>query len=527
MGLLRHTATVGGYTMASRILGFVRDVMIAALMAAGPVADAFFVAQRLPNMFRSLVAEGAFSAAFVPMFSGAVEREGKEEALRFAEEALAVMLAAMLAVLVIAEIAMPALVALLAPGFTGDAERFRLTTEYSRITFPYLTCMAVVALFGGVLNAFYRFSAAASAPILMNGIMILALLGFHDTLETAGHALAWSTAIAGLAQLLWLVWSAKRNGVTIRFFRRPRLTPGVKKLLRLMLPGVVGAGVQQLSLFVSTIIASFEAGAVSILYYADRLNQLPLAVIGVAVGVALLPLLSRQLKVGDMEAAAASQNRAIEFTLVLTLPAAAALVAIPEPIVSVLFERGQFTTEITRATSWVLAAFALGLPAYVLVKALLPGFYAREDIATPVRIACASLGANVALALALVYPFGAIGIALATAASSWINAVLLAWVLRRRGHFAPDTRLTRRAPRMVLAAILMAVALVAGSALLDRALHGGLILVECAALAGLIAGGVSLYGGLAILLGGARLDELRAALRRAPRRVDPQPPARP
>lgn len=527
MGLLRHTATVGGYTMASRILGFIRDVMIAALMATGPVADAFFVAQRLPNMFRSLVAEGAFSAAFVPMFSGAVEREGKEEALRFAEEALAVMLAAMLAVLVVAEIAMPALVALLAPGFTGDAERFRLTTEYSRITFPYLTCMAVVALFGGVLNAFYRFSAAASAPILMNAIMIVALLGFHDTLDTAGHALAWSTAIAGLAQLLWLVWSAKRNGVTIRFFRRPRLTPGVKKLLRLMLPGVVGAGVQQLSLFVSTIIASFEAGAVSILYYADRLNQLPLAVIGVAVGVALLPLLSRQLKAGDQAAAAISQNRAIEFTLVLTLPAAAALIAIPEPIVSVLFERGQFTADISHATAWVLAAFALGLPAYVLVKALLPGFYAREDIATPVRIACAALGSNIVLALALVHPLGAVGIALATATSSWINAALLAWVLHRRGHFAPDARLMRRVPRMFLAAAAMAAALVAASGALDGALHGGHALVEAAALAALIVGGVALYGGFAVLLGGAKLDELRAALRRAPRRVDQPPPAQP
>jgi putative peptidoglycan lipid II flippase len=209
------------------------------------------------------------------------------------------------------------------------------------------------------------------------------------------------------------------------------------------------------------------------------------------------------------------------------LPAAAALVAIPEPIVSVLFQRGQFTADIARATSWALAAFALGLPAYVLVKALLPGFYAREDIATPVRIACAALGSNIVLALVLVHPFGAVGIALATAASSWINAALLAWVLRRRGHFAPDARLARRAPRMLLAAILMAAALIGGAVLLDRALHGGHMLAEVAALAGLIVGGVALYGGLAILLGGAKLGELRAALRRAPRRVDQPPPARP
>lgn len=526
MGLLRHTATVGGYTMASRILGFVRDIIIAALMATGPVADAFFVALRLPNMFRSLVAEGAFSAAFVPMFSGAVEHGGKEAALRFAEEALAVMLAVMLAVLVAAELAMPLLVHVIAPGFADDAERFRLTTEFSRITFPYLTCMAVVALFGGVLNAFYRFSAAAAAPILMNAIMIVALLGFHDALDTTGHALAWAVAVSGLAQLLWLVWSARREGVALRL-RRPRLTPDVKKLLRLMLPGVVGAGVQQLSLFVSTIIASFQDGAVSVLYYADRINQLPLAVIGVAVGVALLPMLSRQLKADDRASAASSQNRAVEFTLVLTLPAAAALVAIPESIVSVLFERGQFTADVSRETAWVLAAFAIGLPAYVLVKAFLPGFYAREDIATPVRIACAALATNVVLALALVRPFGAVGIALATAVSSWINASLLGYVLHRRGHFAPDPRLLRRAPRMLAAALAMGGALLAAAAILGPALHGGATLVEAAALAGLVAGGVALYGLLAVLLGGARPGELRTALRRAPRRVDPRPPARP
>jgi putative peptidoglycan lipid II flippase len=294
-----------------------------------------------------------------------------------------------------------------------------------------------------------------------------------------------------------------------------------------MLPGMIGAGVQQLSLFVSTIIASFEAGAVSILYYADRLNQLPLAVIGVAVGVALLPLLSRQLKAGDGAAAMTSQNRAIEFTLVLALPAAAALIAIPEPIVSVLFQRGQFTADIARATSWALAAFALGLPAYVLVKALLPGFYAREDIGTPVRIACAALGSNIVLSLVLVHPFGAVGIALATAISSWVNAGLLAWVLRRRGHFAPDARLSRRAPRMFAAALLMAAALVGAATLLDHALHGAHMLVKAAALAGLIGGGVAVYGAAAVLLGGAHWDELRAALRRAPRRVDQPPPTRP
>ena len=511
MSLARFAATIGGYTMMSRVVGFVRDAMIAAILASGPVADAFFVAQRLPNMFRSLVAEGAFSAAFVPLFAGKLEREGRGPALALAEDVLSVMLAVMFTALIAAELAMPFLVSALAPGFTDDPARFGLATEFSRITFPYLLCMAVVALLGAVLNAFYKFSAAASAPILMNLLMIAALVLAGDALATPGHVLSWAVAVSGVAQLVWLAVSAARHKLSLRL-PRPRLTPGVKRLFTLMLPGVVGAGVQQLNLFVSTIIASFQDGAVSTLYYADRINQLPLAVIGVAVGVALLPLLARQLKAGDETGALASLNRATEFTLLLTLPATVALVVIPGPIVTVLFEHGRFGPEESRATAAALAAFAAGLPAYVMVKVLLPGFYAREDIATPVRIAVVALLANSVLSMALVWPFGAVGIALATAIASWVNAMGLAFVLRRRGHFQADARLRTRLPRVIAAAAIMGVALYLAAQALASAIAGPLWM-QGAALIALVFGGLAVFGALVAALGGARLSDARAFVR--------------
>ena len=511
MALLRFTATVGGYTLASRLLGFVRDIMIAALLATGPVADAFFVAFRFPNMFRRLVGEGAFAVAFVPLFAGRLEGEGRVAALRFAEEALAVLLWAMLAALVVAELAMPWIIAGFAPGFDGTARE--LAIEFTRLTFPYLLFMALVALLGGVLNAFYRFAAAAAAPILLNLVLIAALGLGAGMLETPAHALAWGVAVAGAGQFLWLLVVCARAGAGLRLVR-PRLTPGVRRLLRLMLPGAVGAGVHQINLLVSTVIASFQAGAVSYLYYADRVTQLPLGVVGVAMGVALLPLLSRQLRAGATAAALDSQNRALEFSLLLTLPATAALVAIPGPIVGVLFEHGAFGAADTRATAAALAAFAAGLPAYVLVKVLSPGFFAREDMVTPVKIAAGALVGNIVLCLALVGPFGHVGIALATALASWLNAALLALALYRRGHLTMDTRLRARLPRIGVAAVLMGLGLALGAAALEPLLAGPLA-HRIAALGGLVAGGFLGFGALVLLARGARLGELRALLRRA------------
>lgn len=515
MSLLRSIATVGGWTMGSRVLGFVRDILIAGVLGAGTVADAFFVAFKFPNFFRRLFAEGAFNAAFVPLFGARLATEGRSSAQKFAGEAAAVMVAVLLAFTVLALVFMPWLMYAIAPGFAGDPAKFALTIELTRLTFPYLMLMALSALLGGMLNSLQRFAATAAAPILLNIVMItaLVLIRMGAVPGTAGHVLSWAVAAAGVGQFVWLAAACARTGIMIRL-PRPRLTPGVRRLLRLMAPGLVGAGVVQVNLVIDVILAStLPEGSVSFLYYADRVNQLPLGVVGVAVGVALLPLLTRQLSEGDAAGARDSQNRAIEFALLLTLPAAAALVAIAGPIVSVLFERGAFSTAAAGATANALAAFALGLPAYVLIKALTPGFFARQDTTTPVRIAVVAMILNVVLALGLMQILAHVGIALATAISAWINAMALGLTLRRRGHLEIDDRLRRRLPRVVLAAAVMAAALL----LLDRLLAGplaGAPAERIAALVALVAGGLAVFGLLAHLLGVLRLTELRGLLRR-------------
>ncbi|NJM33636.1 MAG: murein biosynthesis integral membrane protein MurJ, partial [Rhodomicrobium sp.] len=329
MKLYRSIATVSGFTAISRLLGFVRDMLIAAVLGAGLVADAFFVAFRLPNLFRSLFAEGAFNSAFVPLFTKRLKEDGMETARRFAEEALAVLLFALLFVTIAAEIAMPWLVSFIAPGFADNPEKFDLAVLLTRITFPYLFCMSLTALSAGLLNAMGRFAAAAAAPILLNvitiGAMILAASFHLYNQPEAAMILAWAVTVAGFTQLALLAIMARRQGMDLGF-RIPRLTPGVRRLFTLAGPGVVTAGITQINLFIGTMIASLAEGAVSYLYYADRINQLPLGIVGIAIGVVLLPELSQKLAADNPGSAMHSHNRALEFALLLTLPAAAALV---------------------------------------------------------------------------------------------------------------------------------------------------------------------------------------------------------
>lgn len=513
MAFLRSIATVGGYTMASRILGFARDILIARVLGAGPVADAFFVAFRFPNLFRRLFAEGAFNAAFVPLFARRLEEEGAAAAKRFAEQVLAIMVAALLLLTMLAQIAMPWLMHVIAPGFADDPAQFDLAVQLTRITFPYLLFMALTALQGGILNSLHRFAHAAAAPILLNLVMILALVAVVPLVGMPGHVLAWAVALAGVLQFLWLAFALRRAGLALRL-PRPHLTPAVRRLLRLMTPGILGAGVMQINLLVGTVIATLEAGAVSYLYYADRVYQLPLGVIGAAIGVVLLPELTRNLRSGRPAAAMQALNRCLELALLLTLPAAAALIAIPEPIVAVLFQRGAFGPEAAEATALALGAFALGLPAYVLVKALAPGFYAREDTATPFRYAAAAVLANVGLSLLLFRFIGFLGIPFATSLAAWLNAGLLAWRLGRLGHLALDERLRRRLPRIAASSAVMGAVLWFAAGLLAPALAGGLAL-KAAALAALVAGGAALFGLLALATGAATLADLRALARRA------------
>ena len=515
MNMMRAIAAIGGLTMVSRVTGFVRDVLIANLLGAGPIADAFFVAFKLPNFFRRLTGEGALTVAFVPLFAGHLERGGLAAARAFASEVWALLLAVLLALTLAAQLTMPWLVEVMAPGFVDTAERFNLTVELTRITFIYLPLISLVALLGGMLNALGKFAVMAAAPILLNLILIAALAVAMAGAGMPALLLAWGVAAAGLAQFIWLLMACRRAGVMVHW-QWPRFTPQIRKLLVLMAPAALGAGVIHVNQVIDVILAStLPTGSVSYLYYADRINQLPLGVIGVAIGTALLPLLSRQLERGERKGAIDTQNRALEFGLLVTVPAATALHLIAGPVIEVLFERGAFTPTMTAATAAALKIFALGLPAFVMIKIFQPGFFARLDTRTPVWIAAAAVVLNLVVALALMPAYLHIGIAAASVFSSWFSAITLAIFLYRRQALQIDRRLLLRLPRIALAAAGMGLAL---HLLTDP--DGAVISVAPGAdssiggLIALVVTGIASYGLLAWLLGAFRVDELRAALRR-------------
>jgi len=494
--MLRGILTVGAWTLASRVLGFARDMLIAARLGAGPIADAFFVALRLPNLFRRLFGEGAFSAAFVPGFAGLIATDGPEAARDFAEQAFAGMVVALGLLTIAGEIFMPQIMLGLAPGFAAIPAKFALAVALSRITFPYLLLICLAALVSGVLNGLDRFTAASASYVLFNVVTIAALLGLAPYLPSAGHALAVGVTVSGVAQLGVLLVAAKRAGMGLRL-RRPRLTPAMRALLRRMAPGLVGAGVTQLNLAVDVIIASLlPAGTVSVLYYADRVQQLPLGVIGAAVGTAMLPVLSRQVRGGQEAAAADTQNRAIEYALFLTLPAALALLVTAGPIITVLFGRGRFDPADATLSARALAAYAVGLPSFVLVKVLAPGFFARGDTATPVKIGVVAVALNLALNLAFMRPLQQMGPALATSLAAMVNLGLLGVVLARRGQLAFDPTLRRRAPRMLAAAVAMGAVLLVLQHVLAAPLGERGVARWLALLALVAAGAASYFAGL-------------------------------
>lgn len=456
MNLGRAFLTVSGLTAVSRVLGFLRDVLFAAALGTGIAADAFLVAFKLPNFFRRLLAEGAFNAVFIPIFARRLEGEGMDAARQLANEVLAVLVLVLAGLVVAFELAMPWVVTVLAPGFVDEPEKFALAADLTRITFPYIMLISLVALFGGMLNSTGRFAAYAAAPILLNLSLIAAALSIHALDEEhVGHALSWGVTLGGLLQLVLVMHALRRAGMVPRILV-PRLTQGVGELLRRFVPAALGAGVVQINLLIDLWVASFlPTGAISWLYYADRVNQLPLGVVGIAVGTALLPLLSRQIEAGDGAGADESQSRAVELTMVFCLPAAAALVAIAHPIIAALFERGAFDPADSEASAAALMAFATGLPAYVLIKVFAPAFFARKDPGTVLKIAVVGLASNIAVMLSLIWFLGHVGIALATAAAAWVNGILLYVILARRGHFTADRRLRQRLPRMLLATAAM------------------------------------------------------------------------
>lgn len=512
MNLVRSAATVGGTTLISRLLGFLRDVMVAAALGTGPIADAFFVAFRFPNMFRSIFAEGAFNSAFVPLFAKRLEGEGENAARRFAEDALAVLLVALLVLTIAAELAMPWLMLVFAPGFSQDPQKFAWAVEFTRIAFPYLLFISLTALQSAILNSLGRFFPGAAAPVMLNVTMILAILFLVPLTGNPGRALSWGVAAAGVVQFVWLTVSLWRAGMVLRL-RLPKLTPDVRRLFRLGVPGVIAGGITQVNLTIGTMIASLQAGAVSWLYYADRIYQLPLAVIGIAIGIVLLPELSRRLRAEDTEGASWSQNRAVEFSMLLTVPAATGAAVLAFDIIRVLFERGAFARADTEATALALVIYAVGLPAFVLIKVFQPAFFAREDTKTPLRFAAISIAVNITTSFALFFSFGFAGIATGTTLAAWVNAGQLGTRLYRRGEFAPDAQLLRRLPLTLLASAGMGAALWFGAAALAPFFENGL-LVSIAALFALIAGGVLVYFLLCEVTGASRLRDLRSAFTR-------------
>ncbi|MFM6854111.1 MAG: murein biosynthesis integral membrane protein MurJ [Sphingopyxis sp.] len=523
MNLIRTVSTIGGLTLVSRILGMVRDMLMATFVGAGMASDAFLIAWRLPNLFRALFAEGAMAAVFVPMFNRAMAQGEQEEpgsglaaAIGFASQILSVLFPVLVLFTIIMMLGAGAIVYMMTGGFPdGGAEKFELARHLTIIAFPYLGLISLVSLLGGILNSLNRFWVNAAAPILLNVAMIVALLFFRgETPVDTAQTQAIAVTLSGVIQLLWLIFACRSAGVVLRL-SWPRLTPQVKTMLALIAPAAIGQGAIQINLVISTSLAArfLNQGAISWIYYADRLNQLPLGIIGIGVGTAILPLLSRQIGGGDVQAANDTQNRALELALFLAMPAAVALGFAGVPIVRGLLQHGVFHTQDTAQTAAVLAAFASGIPAYVMIKVLTPGFYARADTKTPVRLAMLSMLVNLVGNLALIWPLGHVGVGIATALSAWVNVALLYGTLHKRGLLTLDARFLGKIWRICGASAVMGGALWFGGAAVDPWLTGN-VLHRGAALAAVCGAGGLVYALASIGFGAYRLSELKAVLRR-------------
>ena len=433
---LARVGTVSGFTMLSRATGFVRDVVLAWVIGAGPLADAFFIALRIPNHFRALFAEGAFNAAFVPTYAGTLERDGATRALEFAARVLGALLAVQVVILLAAEVWTRGLLILITPGFEKDPVLGDLTVTLTRITFPYLLCVTLVTVYGAVLNAHHRYAAAAGAPILFNvaivGAVLAALPMKAQWAEAPVHGAAVGVALAGVLELLLLLWAMRPAGLSLAP-ARPVLDTEVKTFLKRLGPATIGSGAAQIAMFVDTILAAaLPHGAVSAMYYADRLYQLPIGVIAIAIGTVLLPELSRRFASGDGEGARRAQKRAVVWSIVLTAPFVAAFLLVPDLLVKLAFARGAFDETAALRASATLRAYGVGLLAIVLLRSVVPGFHARGDTRTPMWVAFFGIGVNVALKFVLSDHWDVAGLALATSAGAWVNLIALVIIDRRR-----------------------------------------------------------------------------------------------
>ena len=502
--------TVGGYTLLSRLTGFARDVMLAAILGAGPMADAFFVALRLPNHFRAIFAEGAFNAAFVPAYAHVHGERGETSAKLFADRIFTLLFFSQLVLLIVAWLFMPQAMSILAPGFTDDAEQRRLAIELTRITFPYLLLITLVTLYGGMLNVMHRFASAAAAPIFLN-ISMMATLALAALFPGAGHAAAWGVLISGFLQYFLLAGDLARYGGLPRFAPL-RLDEDVRAFFRALGPATLGSMGTQVALFADTIIATFlPAGALSALYYADRLNQLPIGVIGIAIGTVLLPEMSRRLTSGDHAGAMASQRRAFDFTLLFSVPFVAAFLTVPNIIMRAMFARGAFTKADAAAAGATLAAYAIALVPFVLIRSAVATFYARKDTATPVKASLTGIIVNVGLKFALMGSLAQVGLALATAVGAWVNLLLVIGFAVRAGYLQVDRLFVLSLVKFVMSGIVLA------AALWFAARFASIYFVELSALreeiilVSLVLVGTVVYSGLILLLFGR--DWLRSLMR--------------
>lgn len=461
MSLFKSIATFGGFTMVSRVTGFLRDMVLANLLGAGVMADAFVVAFKLPNLFRSLFAEGAFTSAFVPIFSQKLVSNGRKKSIFFAAQAMSVLVLAAFLFVLFFELFMPLVVEVLAPGFAGDAGKTALATSLCRITFPFLFFISIVSFQGGILNSFEKFAAPASAPIILNLTMIFSAFVFVPFMPTAAHGIAWGITLAGVLEMLYLYVALRRIDVRIHpYIHIAKIlhNPEIKTLFKRIAPGVVGAGIYQINMMVDTIVVSLVGtGAISWLYYANRLQQLPLGVVGAAIGVALLPILSKCLKAGEVEQAAATQNKAVEYGLLLSVPAAVLLIVLAEPIVSLLFRHGKFLDSDAMQTAKAVIAYSVGLPLYVMTKAMMPNFFARGDTVTPVKYSAVVFVVNLVFNLILMRYFGHVGIACATTIAAFVSFSQYIIGLWKRGYWHFTAPLLKQMGKIILISGIMGI----------------------------------------------------------------------
>ncbi len=512
MAFFRSMATVSGLTFLSRVLGYARDVLIGSTFGDSGISDVFFQAFRLPNLFRSLFAEGALNSAFVPIFGRLYHKSGRAKALGFARLVFTVLIVILLLLVLVFELKMESIMSVLAPGFKNDPEKIHMAVQFGHIVFPYILFIALSALCAGILNSLNRFSAAASAPILLNLFCIVSLLFFSFIALDAGKALSWAVTLAGVAQFMWVFFACVRNGVILKPVPL-KMTEELKTLLRRVGPGIAGAGVYQVNLLISTGVASFVPMAVSYLAFADRINQFPLSITGIAIGTVLLPLLTRHVAANRHEESIYIQNRVLQFGFVLTVPATVALAVLSLPIVTVLFQHGRFTSLMSQEVAKVLSIYALCLSANVAVKILNANFFSRGDTRTPMIVASVSIVSNL-IFIALLFPlFSYYGIAMAAALASFVNASALSYLLYKKNYFNPDKRLKKTLPRILMAAGLMGAFLYGGISWLNL-VWAESILQDVVLLGLLIGGGGLSYLGLLLLFKGISMEEFREVMKR-------------